>query len=98
MLAAVWRNASISACAVGSFSRIGELNPRPQTWPSTTTTAPTGTSPCASARLANSSASRMNNSSLDIVLVEWYRAYVPLFPVHPQEYSEESPAQHPHHQ
>src|ERR1035438_893129 len=47
MAAAAARNASISACAVGSFSPMAEFRPRPTISPATTTTAPTGTSPAA---------------------------------------------------
>src|SRR5258708_4139374 len=54
----------ISACAVGSEVAIGELHPRPTISPSITTTAPTGTSPFASAWRANSRASRMKAASL----------------------------------
>src|SRR3569832_2046031 len=43
---------------------MGALCPVAITWPSRTTTAPTGTSPAASARRASSSASDMKRSSL----------------------------------
>ena len=42
--------ATISACAVGSPDVIGWLNPRPTISPSSTTTAPIGTSPASRAR------------------------------------------------
>src|SRR6202022_4096642 len=56
------RNAAISACAVGSLAAIGALPPRPMIAPSLTTTAPTGTSPCACAWRASASASSIQCS------------------------------------
>src|SRR5262245_35177393 len=64
MRLAACRSASISACAVGSLHAIGALRPLPTISPAITTTAPTGTSPCASDLRASASASRMKSSSV----------------------------------
>ena len=56
--------ATISACAAGSFDWMGWLWPRPMILSSTTTTAPTGTSPPAAACAASFKASCMNPSRL----------------------------------
>jgi hypothetical protein len=62
-----WRlailNASTSACAVGSALACRRLCPRAMISPSSTMTAPTGTSPPAPAARASSSAARMKESS-----------------------------------
>src|SRR5580658_304266 len=66
--AAAARSATISACAVGSLSAIGQLWPAPTIRPSSTAIAPTGTSPAAAARRASSSASPMNLVSSAILI------------------------------
>src|SRR5579862_2905705 len=63
MVAPASRRARISAWAVGSEMRTGELKPRPMISPLNTTTAPTGTSSYAAASRASVNASRMNRSS-----------------------------------
>ena len=63
-VAAAARSAWISACAVGSAAAIGRFQPSPTIWPSSTTTAPIGTSPSVCARRASSSARRIYSSSL----------------------------------
>ncbi|CSI86721.1 Uncharacterised protein [Vibrio cholerae] len=58
-----FRITSISACAVASWFVIEPFQPSAMISPSRTNTAPTGTSPCASAWAANTMARRINCSS-----------------------------------
>src|SRR5271168_3273942 len=60
------RRATISACAVGSWSVRLRFHPRPTTRSSHTTTAPTGTSSACKARWAQRRASSIQSSSDDI--------------------------------
>jgi len=57
----------ISACAVGSQSRIVRLPEWARTLPSWTSTAPMGTSPAAAAERASSRAVCMNEMSVSIL-------------------------------
>src|SRR5580704_3268099 len=77
MAAPARRSARISAWAVGSLVSTGEFRPRPITRSSSAITAPTGTSPAASASLARPSAIRIYSLSSTVLKDRQLHSNVP---------------------